>query len=227
MNEEFSSRDTIITFEAPRRYNLAVAIGLTLLGGLFLYLLRGRTNMSGNEESAQILGSLLLLVGVGTLLYNERTRLEIDPSRNTLTLRRRSIFGEKKRLMALNQVTKVGVMKIGSNRSRIFHYLPYMVLQSGEQVATGFSFAIESEAYAQAKKMAQAIGCPNEEIPPPHQLTQVNLILAGFVAVAVYMTYYRWQVGPFCPAMWFGTAPIFIMAMTAWCTFTLLQRWRR
>jgi hypothetical protein len=227
MNDDFVSSDANITFESPRRYQLAVAIGLTVLGGFFLYLLNGRTNMSSNEQAAQILGALLLLIGVGTLLYNERTRLEIDPLRKTLTVRRRSIFGEKKRLIALHQVTKVGVMKIGSNRSRIFHYLPYLVLQSGEQVRTGFSWVNESEAYAQAKMMAKAIGCPYDDIVPPNPSTQVNLMLAGFCAVAVYMIYYRWQVGPFCPAMWFGTAPIFIMAMTGWCTFTLLQRWRR
>lgn len=49
-----------------------------------------------------------------------------------------------------------------------------------------------------------------------------RLAVAAVVGVFTWVVYYRFSVGPWCPAMWFGTAPPLVMLLAGQLTYRLL-----
>jgi hypothetical protein len=53
-----------------------------------------------------------------------------------------------------------------------------------------------------------------------------RLLISAVFGVAAWVVYYRLRVGPFCPAMWFGTAPPVVMLLAGSALYRALGRRR-
>jgi hypothetical protein len=49
-----------------------------------------------------------------------------------------------------------------------------------------------------------------------------RLAVAAVVGMLSWVVYYRVNVGPWCPAMWFGTAPPLVMLLSGQLAYRLL-----
>jgi hypothetical protein len=51
----------------------------------------------------------------------------------------------------------------------------------------------------------------------------MRLAVALIAGVVAYAAWYRWQVGPFCPGMWGGTAPPVMIGVVTLSAYRALR----
>lgn len=211
--------------------NNTIAILVLGLGILFLLLTAKIENPDRNQKAAYLLGILLSSVGGIALLTQDKRKVFIQPNDRQVFYTHRSTFSQEiVRAIHFDEINLVGVSRIGRNGpTRTPAYFVYVQLRSGELIKTGYFTYFEAEANELAIQAAQMIGCATSPIPIPPVDSEIfeNIFLSVVIAAAIWAIYYRVKIGPWCPAMWFGTAPAFFILLDAWGTYYLLLTLRR
>lgn len=197
-----------------KRNNLLGAIGLAI--GILFFVLTGKIeNPSRNQRAAFLMGLMFASLGGLTLLNQDERKTEIQAEKKRLIYTQKSLFGgEEIRVIPFDQVQYVGVTSLGVRRvGRTPSYFIYVKLKEGPAIRTGYISFAEYETKELAAEMARTMGCEHSPVPIPPLETELieNAILAGFLAAITWALVYRWKVGPWCAAMWFGTGPAFFM----------------
>ncbi len=200
-----------IRSDAGKSGLLAVAMGL--VGALFVYLTRGPGGPSGNALAAFWLGILLLGIALGSLIMAESVVLTVDPGRRVLRFQRRSFWGRRTCLRPFAAVESVGVVKLGTDRGDAPSYFLVVNLRDGQVEGTGRWSLDPAEINALAEQLAAAVGCGCRLGAPRYPLAARHLPVALAGAAVLYALWFRLAVGPWCAAMWHGTAPpVFLLA---------------
>jgi len=214
-----------IRSDAGKSGLLAVAMGL--VGALFVTLARGRSDPSGNALAAFWLGVLLIGIALGGLIMAESVVLTVDPDRRALRFQRRNFWGRSAYLRPFASVDSVGVVKVGTDRGDAPSYFLVVNLRDGRVEGTGRWSLDPAEINALAEQLAAAIGCGCRLGAPRRPLAAKHLPVALAGSVALYALWFRLEVGPWCPAMWHGTAPpVFILAGFAILLSGFRRFWR-
>lgn len=205
-----------------------LSVVLIALGLFFIYLLKNKVDPSSNETAAIWLGYLLFFLGLGSFLYDEKIETQIDPIRKKITHWSRNILGEEKSEINFSSVQKVLVRRVGKPSNYTEFYFLLLKLKNQKTLATGLFFSDKAAAYDKASEIAELIGCENSEANLPNEnLNGLNLILAFALGIAVYAIYYKYLVGAWCNAMWFGAAPVLIIGISTIAIFRILRRVNR
>jgi hypothetical protein len=203
--------------------NLLRGVGILLLGVLFLYLTRGTVDVSRDHQAASLLGLFLLLLGAALVILNERV-VVVSGERKDLTVRRSSLRSRETRVIPFAGVRSVNVVKLGRTHKGTASYHMNITLKTGERISTGRSSRVGDEINAIAREFPDLVGCATQDAPTSHPIDGTHLLVSLAGAVVIYLAWYRFAVGPWCRAMWFGTAPpVIILAGFA----ALLIGWRR
>lgn len=209
-------------------------VGIIILGGLFLFLSPNSTHtlqlFHRSFNTVFILGSLLAYGGVVGFLWTED--VEIFLKNNDIIVKRKNLFRSKEQIYSLDDIEKVHVATIGRAQGpHSYHLLIYR--KSGGSIKTGRWSWNQSEMLLAAEQLSLQLhsfhtsglivhpivrNVTVEEVPIP------QTVLALGIAIFIYALWYRWQVGPWCPAMWFGSAPVVIITSSTWIFLSLLRR---
>ncbi|MBK7890499.1 MAG: hypothetical protein IPJ84_06530 [Bdellovibrionales bacterium] len=217
-----------MTIQSNRRKNIILAIGLSLVGALFVWKLHDVTPLDSNQSAALWLGYLLLFLGAAALTFNEQVTTEFDRERQQVRQLAKNLFESRKRHIPFSDIERIGVARIGRPSSNTEFYFLTLILKNGERLGTGHWVMSREEAYQQAQEIASFVGCAvNDGKLPNPAMNSSNLAIAALTGIVIYAAYYRKAVGPWCPAMWFGSAPPIIILSSTWTTFALLRRLRR
>ncbi len=199
--------------ESNTRKNIFLGIGVFLFGALMLSLTRGRTDHSRDHQLLHIIGLLFLFVGTAVIVLHERVLILVSPHRKTLTMRKSSLRGRELRIIPFASIQSVDVITLGQTHKGTRSYHLNLTLKTGEKIRTGRSSRVGDEIHGIARELSDLVGLePNDTLRAPStELAPFLFALLG--AVLVYGIWYRLSVGPWCRAMWFGTAPPVIMLL--------------
>jgi len=220
-------RDAPWQVTSNSQQSAAIAGGCLAVGALFVWLTRGAAPGDTTSTSALWLGVLLAAVGVAGLVFAEDVVVTVEPSRRRLRVERRMRWGQKSTEVAFDEVSSVRVVKVGSGSEGTPSYWLQILTRSGTSLATGRWSTDEAEMNRLARQLADAVGCGCEHGEPLPPTGAAHLAVAAAGAVVVYALWFRVQVGPWCPAMWFGTAPPVIMLLSFAALLGLLRRLAR
>jgi len=175
----------------------------------FILLTYSKLGTAPNVTAAFAAGVLLIVVGLLTLIWKENISVVVDPASRKLTVHKASRFGQRTSVIPFDQVASVNVSCPSGKGPR--NYFLKLRLKDGTVERTGKWSYDQGEIVALAGRLAAEIGCPVSTglLVQPANAVRVFLSAAG--AVLIYALWYRIKVGPWCVAMWFGTAPIAIM----------------
>lgn len=217
-----------MTIQSNRNKNIILATALMLLGALFVWKLHDVTPLNSNQSAALWLGYLLLFIGAAALTWNEQVTTEFDRERQQVRQLAKNLFESRMRHIPFSDIERIGVARVGRPSSNTEFYFLTLILKNGERVDTGHWVMSREAAYHQSEEIAGFVGCAvNDGKLPNPSMNSSNLAIAVLIGIAIYAAYYRKAVGPWCPAMWFGSAPPIIILSSTWTAFTLLRRLRR
>lgn len=217
-----------MTIRSNQSKNIILAIILILVGALFVWKLYDAIPLDSNQSAALWLGYLLLFIGAAALTWNEQIITEFDRDRQQVRQLAKNLFESRMRHIPFSDIERIGVARVGRASSNTEFYFLTLVLKNGERLGTGHWVMSREEAYQQAQEIASFVGCAvNDGKLPNPAMNSSNLAIAVLIGIAIYAVYYRKAVGPWCPAMWFGSAPPIIILSSTWTAFTLLRRLRR
>jgi|GEM_PF-6252697 len=217
--------------ESNTKKNNLISVVLLIVGLTFLLLTAKIDNPDRNQKAAYLLGLLLSSLSGVALINQDQRKIEVQSNKNRVVYTQKSLFGaEEVRMIPFNHlqligVTGIGRRDIGGARS----YFIYLKLKNGETISTGYSSFDEHKTKELAAEIAQAIGCEHSPVPirPLDSELIENAILAGFIAALSWMIFYRFKIGPWCEAMWFGTAPGLFMLSVGISSYYFLKIIRR
>lgn len=199
-----------------------------LVGALFVWKLHDLTPLDSNQSAALWVGYLLLFLGFTTITLNEQVTTEFDRERQQVRQLAKNLFESRIRHIPFSDIERIGVARIGRPSSKTEFYFLTLILKNGERLGTGHWVMSREAAYHQAQEIAGLVGCAvNDGRLPNPAMNSSNFAIAVLIGIAIYAMYYRKAVGPWCPAMWFGSAPPIIILSSTWTAFTLLRRLRR
>ncbi|MBI5547995.1 MAG: hypothetical protein HY901_29280 [Deltaproteobacteria bacterium] len=207
----------------------AMAVGCVVVGVLFLWLTRHAAVGDGDTAAAKWLGVLLAGIGLAGLLFMEEVVTTVDPAQRRLVIDRRMWWSRTQQVVPFNEIESVRVVKIGSRSDGTPSFWLQIERKHGRACATGRWSLSEAEIGQLAERLAAEVGCSRQGGAPsaPAPAAAIHLIAAALGAVALYALWFRMRVGPWCPAMWFGTAPpVFILASFGVLLGSLRRFWR-
>ena len=175
----------------------------------FILLTYSKLGTAPNVTAAFGLGVLLCAVGLLTLLLKEDISVLVDPSSRKLTVRKTSRFGQKTTVIPFEQVASVNVHCPGGKGPR--NYFLKLRLKNGKVERTGKWSYDQREMVALAGRLAAEIECPVSTGLLVQPVNAIRVVVSAAGAVLIYVFWYRIKVGPWCPAMWGGTAPFVII----------------
>jgi hypothetical protein len=211
------------------RKTLALAAGSLLLGLLLVWLAGGARVGGSNATAAMWLGILLAALGVAAFVFAENLVVTVDTSERRLVIDRFTRWGNSRTLLPFVDVESIRVAKLGSGADGTPSYWLQVHCRRGEVYRTGRWSTDEAEINELAEQVADAVGCASRKGTPARPGTSVPLVTAAAAlgAAALYALWYRLAVGPWCPAMWFGTAPPVIILLAFSVLLGFLRRiWR-
>ncbi len=190
--------------------NQLVGIFSVLLGIPFVLLTVHHLKSNTNALAGFGVGILLIGIGVVALLFTEEITVIVDPGRQRLMIQRGSRLGQKLSIVNFNEIASVLVGSAGGYRGPKSYHLK-ISLRNGKTATTGRWSLDQSEIIALAEQLAAEIGCTSDLgiLVNPVNASQIIYSVCG--AVILYAIWFRIWVGPWCLAMWFGTAPPVIM----------------
>jgi hypothetical protein len=183
-----------------------VAFVVALMGAAMAVLAR-HSVYDRNGRAAYWLGCLLLTAGVGGLIWSEEIELTVDPQRRVLRFRTQNRWTTKEVLIPFSEVDCVNVSRVGKVSNGMERYFLSVWLKNGKRALTGKWSLDQEEMLSLAEQLARAIGCETKSGLRVYSVGAQRLIVAGVIAVGLYAAWFRLRVGPWCPAMWFGSAP--------------------
>lgn len=217
-----------MTIQTNRKRNFYLSITLALLGSFFVWKMQGIASPNNNQLAALGLGYLLLVLCAAGIVLDEQILTEFDSERKQIRQKTKNLFQSQVRYIPYTDVERIGVARVGRPSNATEFYFLTLVLKNGDHVGTGHWVMSRENAYQQAQDIATRVGCSvNEGRLPNSKMNLSNLAIALLTGFSVYAIYYRKSVGPWCPAMWFGSAPLVIVLATTWATFNFLKRVRR
>ncbi len=218
------SEERVMRIESNTLKNLLLGTGFVLLGVLMLSLTQGKTDLSRDHQLIYLMGLFILLAGTATILLNERVVILVYPERGSLTVRTSSLRGSEVRVIPFAAIRSVDVVKLGQTHKGTRSYHLNIALKTGEKILTRRNSRDGDEINELARELSGLIGCKTDEAPAPQpiELGQILVSLSG--AILVYVAWYRFTVGPWCRAMWFGTAPPVVMLLTFTAIMLVVRR---
>ncbi|MFL5812296.1 MAG: hypothetical protein ACJ763_01865 [Bdellovibrionia bacterium] len=209
-----SSLQSFWTIQSNSKLLRGYLAGLGALGMAVIYLTRSRVQDSPNTLAAYWLGILLLSVAVGTYLFFEDTIIRVDSSIRSLVILKKGRLTKSSSVVPYDEISAVQVATIGSaHRGVVTHHL-VIQLKNGKRVTPGRFSTDQAEIIEVAQRLARETGSEciiGRRLVP---LTTPRYVLSAVGAVLVYVLWYRFKVGPWCPAMWYGSAPPVIIALS-------------
>ncbi|HTP24582.1 MAG TPA: hypothetical protein VMK12_02835 [Anaeromyxobacteraceae bacterium] len=208
--------------------NGAVAVGGILVGALFLWLTRNGAASDETMAAARWLGVVLAAIGASGLLFMEELVTTVDKATRRLVLDRKTRWGRSRTVIPFSHIDSIRVVKVGSSSDGTPSYWLQVLLKSGRSCATGVWSLDEAHVGCLAEQLAADVGCgccPGAERHPasaPSTVFQVAVAALG--ALAAYVLWYRLSVGPWCSAMWVGTAPPLLMLVAFALLLAVLRR---
>ena len=202
----------------------AVSVGSLAVGVGFIWLTRRVPVGDTNGVAAMWLGVMLAGLGLAGLIFLEEVVTTVDSGRRILQIERRRRWGTVRSVVPFDDVRAVKVAKVGTRSDGTPSFWLQLERREGKMIGTGRWSANEAEMGRLAARLAAEIGCECEtgEPAPPASVGHIAAAVAG--AVGLYAAWFRLSVGPWCEAMWYGTAPaVFILTAFA----VLLGGWRR
>jgi hypothetical protein len=213
----------LLTIKSNAQQDLAIGIALAAVGIILMILSRSQAGVSESGLAAFWLGALLTSGSVGLIIWTEDVAVTVDTVQKRLLISRKSRFGKNKSAFRFAEIDHVGVSTVGkAGRLQTYHLLIY--LKGGKTVRTGRWSCDQSEIDSLSDEMAEAIGCCCRKGLRIRPAGGGEIIVAAVGAVVVYAVWFRIQVGAWCPAMWFGTAPPVIMLLAFSVLLTILKR---
>lgn len=224
-----------ISFRLESRHLQSRLMALVMIAiGLFLVTLAGNEG-AANSESAKYLGAFLIAGGTLGLFWLDQIILEVSRTEKCLVLTRRGLFeGPRKQKIPQTQIQEVLVKRIGSKWKGLeTHHL--ILKTQNQQINTGYWKRERREIEVVANQLIQALELKghgdlllsseeaddiSESSSPFHSR---RLAISFAVGLIVYVAWYRLSVGPWCPAMWAGTAPPYIIGLVTLFTFQFLR----
>ncbi len=121
---------------------LALALGCTAVGLLFLYLVPGSVadnvrhiSFSGdkaNITAAFLLGVMLLCIGISALLASGAQTVTVDPERRRITIEDSNRFRKTTRTIRFDEIRAVGIGFLGKRSNGVRFYYLSLTLNHGE-----------------------------------------------------------------------------------------------
>jgi hypothetical protein len=199
--------------ESSSGKGLLLAVGSLFVGILFIWLTSRITVQDSNTTAAMWLGVLLAGVGLAGLIFDERIVTTVDPEERCLRIDCRRRWGSISLTVPFDEVVSVNVARVGSHSDGTPSFWLQIERQGGKVHSTGRWSTNEAEIGRLAGRLAEEIGCECQGGNPLNPATAGHVIAAAIGAVVLYAAWFRFSAGPWCPAMWFGTAPpVFILA---------------
>jgi hypothetical protein len=199
---------------------LALAVGA--VGGTLMFLAHGGAQ-DRNGRAAYWLGCLLLAASVGHLVWAEDIVLTVDPRRRVLIFRKKNRWSTTETVVPFGDVSTVDVSRIGRTGNGMETYHLALILKSGDRFRTGKWSLDQSEIASIAEELARTLGCQLQAGVRVYPVGLERSLLAGVGAVGLYALWFRATVGPWCAAMWFGTAPPVLIMIFFFSLRTLLR----
>jgi hypothetical protein len=184
-----------------------LAVGSLLAGILFLWLTSRIAVQDSNTTAAMWLGVLLAGVGLAGLIFDERIVTTVDPGKRCLRIDCRRRWGSVTLTVPFDEVGSVNVVRVGSHSDGTPSYWLQIERQGGRVHSTGRWSTNDAEIRRLAGRLAGEIGCDCRGGNPLNPATATHVLAAAVGAVVLYAVWFRFSAGPWCPAMWFGTAP--------------------
>ena len=215
------------SIESNTRSTVAISVGLIAVGSLLVSASHHQAATNNNALAAWWGGILLGLLGAATLFLDARITLLVDPERGAILIRHRNRVTSGAKIVRFEEIASVNVSRIGRSRLGVTSFHLKIRLKSGKSIATGrWSYSYE-EINAEAARLADAVGCAADTREPFLTGGPERVMLSVLGAVAFYALWYRFTTGPWCRAMWFGTAPPVIMLLAGGSIYRLLSLTRK
>jgi len=201
-----------------------MAAGSLLVGVLFIWLACKIPVHDSNTVAAMWLGILLAALGLAGIILAEGVVTTVYPEQRCLRIERRWRWGKRTLLVPFDAVASVNIARVGSHSDGTPSFCLQIERQDGKTISTGRWSTNQAEMRQLAERLSSEIGCRcrgGEKLLIPVALGNVAVALAA--AVALYAGWFYFSVGPWCPAMWFGTTPP-VLILTAFAVLLALLR---
>ena len=202
--------------KSSSRKGFAAAVGSLLVGLLFIWLTWRLPAHDSNVTAAMWLGVLLVGLGLAAIILAEEVVTTVDPEQRSLRMDCKRRMGSVSVMLPFEEVESVNVARVGSCSDGTPSFWLQIQRQGGKVVSTGWWSLSEAEARRLAERLAAGIGCECRGGMPLGSASVGHVAAAAVGAVVLYAVWFRFSVGPWCPAMWFGpAAPVFVLAAFA------------
>lgn len=207
-------------------------LGSAVLGAVFCYVTKSSSLDSQKVIQAVWLGRLLIAIGVIGWLLVDEVSIALDDKKKVLRIRRQNYLRDSSSFVPLDQIENVRSLRMGSGKGPAA-YQVVIELKNSNQINTGRWSFNQAEIIGEAESLSHILESEVKTGLIVHPVNadiaiagyKVNqMILAVAISVAIYAVWFRYQVGPWCPAMWHGTAPVFIIALSFAACMGILRR---
>lgn len=171
-------------------------------------------------------GLFFLSLMLFAIIFNASITTHVNPLNKSLRIINQNRLHTEDTLIPFAEVDSIRIRKI-TRRNMLSTYHLKILLKNGKQFSLGQQGLTESAFNKITDPLAQTIGCPVQTENDIAPLSSQNVVIAATCAILAYLLWYRITVGPWCPAMWGGTAPIFIMTITFFIVFNIAGRINR
>lgn len=207
--------------------SLVLAVGSFAVGLIFLWLTRHVQVGDSNALAAQWLGVMLAAVGLAGVIWGEEIVVTVDSGQRCLRFDCRRRVGNVSFVVRFEEIESVNVVRTGTRSDGTPSFWLQVARKDGKTFATGRWSTSEMEIARVADRLANEIGCERQGGLPPEPASLGRVAVAVFVAVALYAAWYRFTVGPWCEAMWYGTLPpVFVLSAFGGLLGLLRRFWR-
>ena len=204
--------------------SLVLAAGSLLAGALFIWLTCRIPTQDSNTAAAMWLGVLLAGVGLAAIIWAEDVVTVVDPNERALNFKFRRRTGTVSETVSFDDVASVNVARVGSRSDGTPSFWLQVVRLDGKRFSTGRWSTDVAEIRRLAERLADEIGCECGGSIPPAAASAGRVVAAALCAVVLYAVWFRFNAGPWCPAMWFGFGPPFFVLTVFSILLCLLRR---
>lgn len=199
-----------------------MGVGLLLAGILFIWLTARIPGADSNATAGLWLGVLLAGTGMAGIILTGRVVTTVDPAGRRLRIECSGPWGTRSEEMLFDDVACIRVAGVGSRSPRSF-WLQIEIV-GGKRHSIGRWSGNEEEMNRLAARLCAEIGCDYRGTRPVPPASTVQVLLSASGAVILYAAWFRATVGPWCEAMWFGTAPPVILLTAFALLLSLIRR---
>ena len=218
-----------------KHFSPYVLISLILLGIFLILKTKNQAfeSLQLNSPSffAQILGIMLLVGPFAYWLTNDRVSMRFDIDKKRIFIRKSDYFKNERSSINFEDVASIDIKKVGRSHKGVeFYFLIFNFKNQSSLNPNYFSTRFE-EVLETASYLCELLNCELlREETHTLRLKPANahfIWMIPILSVFIYSLWYRLQIGPWCTAMWFGTAPWFIMGSVTFMGFRIFRLSRK